>query len=1042
MELFATIPMRQLLILVFSLIFNLTFAQQISIPRVDKMPDIPQPFKMRNWRQVARQYDKLVFNLNASGQYLPLASVFNNTTNYPDHPGLTIQSYVGTNSLPGKEAINVIPAVVGATLVGIDKANQYGYNWPLLCEEYFNRRPAENVYLNGPVASSGHDWWYETMPNVFFYQLNYFYPHTGDFDHQVTTLADRWLEAVKAMGGSTTPWHKPYMNYRAFNLETMTPLKIGVKEPEAAGAIGWILYQAFEITGNNKYRIGAELSLDFLSSWGENPSYEIQLPYGVYIAARMNAEQGTEYNIEKMINWCFDRGNLRGWGVITGNWGGKDIDGLIGEVNTSNPDYVFNMNSLEQVGALVPTVRYDDRFATTIAKWVLNVANASRFYYSEFLPDNMQDNKAWTTKYDTNSVIAYEALREKNTGPYGTGDAMKGGWAHTNLGLYGSSHVGILGAIIKKTNVEGILQLDLLATDYYHNAAYPTYLYYNPYATSRKVELNLNKSAFDIYDAVSNQVILKNVTGIVQIDIPAKSSVMAVIIPANSKIVYHLNHASVNNVIIDYNTRKKVLNYPPRIIALTAKDSVVVVTKTITFYCTAKDRETTHLKYAWIVDGKPYESDDTLVWEAPADTGTVKVICKVTDAGGLTNADTLAIRVVKRINKPPVIEKIKADDRILAPNSSTSVTCFASDPNGDTLTYSWKASEGQIKGTGKVITFVAPGKAADIYLVCTVTNGENISTTDSLLVLIRDPNQGQTGKLVAYYEFSDNANDLTGNGHNGLVTNCIYVDDMQGVEKKAIQFNVSSSKVIVPNDEALNFQKGLTVSFWIKINRFFDHESYLVSHGNWISRWKISLTNEHIRFTINGSNGIIDIDSKTKLDTKKWYHVVGLYNGEDGLVFIDGALDGYKPFDGLINKTTYDLVLGQSLPDQLGFNFNGTMYKLRIYNYGISYKKVKELYNSGLTSVVENQVATNQLVVYPNPSNDVIHIHFTNSPNQEFLISIYSMSGVLLNKSEANTGSNGLLETRFNTQNLQSGIYWVQVRNKHKIATKSFIISR
>ncbi|VAW29664.1 hypothetical protein MNBD_BACTEROID07-1143 [hydrothermal vent metagenome] len=1033
--------MRQLLILVFSLIFNLSFAQQISIPRVSKMPDIPQPFEMRNWKQVATQYDKLVFNMNVSGQYLPLATVFNNTTNYPNHPGLAIQSYVGTNSLPGKEAINVIPAVVGATLVGIDKSDQYGYNWPLLCEEYFNRRPAEDVYLNSPVASSGHDWWYETMPNVFFYQLNYFYPHTGDFDHQVTTLADRWLEAVKAMGGSTTPWHKPYMNYRAFNLATMTPLETGVKEPEAAGAIGWILYQAFEITGDNKYRIGAELSLDFLSSWGENPSYEIQLPYGVYIAARMNAEQGTEYNIEKMINWCFDRGNLRGWGVITGNWGGKDIDGLIGEVNTSAPDYVFNMNSLEQVGALVPAVRYDDRFATSIAKWVLNVANASRFYYSEFLPDNMQDNKAWTTKYDTNSVIAYEALREKNTGPYGTGDAVKGGWAHTNLGLYGSSHVGILGAIIKKTNVEGILQLDLLATDYYHNAAFPTYLYYNPYATNRKVELNLNKSAFDIYDAVSNQVILKNVTGIVQIDVPAKSSVMAVVIPANSKIVYHLNHASVNSVIIDYNTGQKVLNYPPRIIALTAKDSVVAATKTVTFYCTAKDRETTQLKYDWNVDGKSYESADSLVWKAPADTGTVKVICKVTDAGGLTNADTLTIRVVKRINYPPVIEKIKADDRMLAPASSTSVTCFASDPNGDKITYAWKASEGQIDGAGKTITYVAPAKVADVYLACTVADGES-AVTDSILILVRNPEQGQIGKLVAYYKFNNNADDITGNGHNGLVTNCTYVDDMRNNEKRAIRFNISTSKVVVPNDKSLNFQDGLTVSFWLKINRFFDHESYLVSHGNWITRWKISLTNKHIRFTVNGSNGVIDIDSETKLDINKWYHVVSLYNGKDCLVFIDGKLEGYKPFEGQINKTTYDLVLGQSLPDQTGFNFNGIMDNLRIYNYGISYKKVNEIYNSELLSVVEKQALTNQLIVYPNPANNIIHIHFTDIPNREFLISIYSSSGVLLNTTAANTGSKGLIETPFGIQNLKSGVYWVKVGNKHKEAIKPFIISR
>ena len=136
--------------------------------------------------------------------------------------------------------------------------------------------------------------------------------------------------------------------------------------------------------------------LNFFQTWNQNPSYEIQLPYGVYSAARMNAELGTSYDIDKMLNWCFDKGDLRGWGVIIGNWGGNDMDGLIGEVNNNQPDYVFHMNSLEHVGALVPMTRYDDRYATAIGKWVLNAANASRFYYAEYLPDDMQDNEDWT----------------------------------------------------------------------------------------------------------------------------------------------------------------------------------------------------------------------------------------------------------------------------------------------------------------------------------------------------------------------------------------------------------------------------------------------------------------------------------------------------------------------------------------------------------------------------------------------------------------------------------------------------------------------
>ncbi|MEA3479185.1 MAG: laminin G, partial [Bacteroidota bacterium] len=169
------------------LAFIASNAQQITIPRIEQMPDMPQPYEMRDWKAVSMAYDSLVFNLDATGLHLPLSSIVSNTTNYPAHPTFGIQSYVGTNHLPGMEAINVIPAVVGASLVGLNKSNQYGHDWVLYCEEYFNRRPAENVYLNGPTASSGHDWWYETMPNIFFYQLNGIYPHTGDFDYQFVT---------------------------------------------------------------------------------------------------------------------------------------------------------------------------------------------------------------------------------------------------------------------------------------------------------------------------------------------------------------------------------------------------------------------------------------------------------------------------------------------------------------------------------------------------------------------------------------------------------------------------------------------------------------------------------------------------------------------------------------------------------------------------------------------------------------------------------------------------------------------------------------
>ena len=56
------------------------------------------------------------------------------------------------------------------------------------------------------------------------------------------------------------------MDYRSWSFSTMTPVSGGVHEPEAAGAISWILYNACVKTGKEKYRIGAEMAMEFLNT--------------------------------------------------------------------------------------------------------------------------------------------------------------------------------------------------------------------------------------------------------------------------------------------------------------------------------------------------------------------------------------------------------------------------------------------------------------------------------------------------------------------------------------------------------------------------------------------------------------------------------------------------------------------------------------------------------------------------------------------------------------------------------------------------------
>ncbi|MDV7397017.1 hypothetical protein RZS08_36800, partial [Arthrospira platensis SPKY1] len=121
---------------------------QIDIPRVEMMPDQPAPYNVRDWKEVAMGYDSFVYDINLSGQYLPLCFLMPSGVNYPQNESFRLHTYVGTNSPFGNEAINVLPSLVGASLVGIDKTDQFGKNWVLMSQDFFNKANGENLYLN------------------------------------------------------------------------------------------------------------------------------------------------------------------------------------------------------------------------------------------------------------------------------------------------------------------------------------------------------------------------------------------------------------------------------------------------------------------------------------------------------------------------------------------------------------------------------------------------------------------------------------------------------------------------------------------------------------------------------------------------------------------------------------------------------------------------------------------------------------------------------------------------------------------------------
>src|SRR5450759_3271585 len=87
----------------------------------------------------------------------------------------------------------------------------------------------------------------------------------------------------------------------------MKPIKTQIcAQPDAAAGHAWVLYAAYKKFGDPRYLKGVISALNALQSQSKNPTYEVLMPFGAYLSARINAELGKHYDMNKMLGWSFD----------------------------------------------------------------------------------------------------------------------------------------------------------------------------------------------------------------------------------------------------------------------------------------------------------------------------------------------------------------------------------------------------------------------------------------------------------------------------------------------------------------------------------------------------------------------------------------------------------------------------------------------------------------------------------------------------------------------------------------------------------------
>jgi len=202
-----------------------------------------------------------------------------------------------------------------------------------------------------------------------------------------------------------------------------------------------------------------------------------------------------------------------------------------------------------------------------------------------------------------------------------------------------------------------------------------------------------------------------------------------------------------------------------------------------------------------------------------------------------------------------------------------------------------------------------------------------------------------TGKLVGWWKFDEtegsNASDSSSSGNTGSLVGNPQWRSSAGKVGGALEFDGSSDYVQIENESSFDITNQITVSAWVNISSVPTLWTAIVTKGD--SAWRLSTEEADRRFHFAVSNNTW-VNGQRSVEANEWHHVLGVYDGEQIRMYVDGKLDVSRPWNDRIGSNDYPVYIGENA-ETTGRYWDGLIDDVRIYNYALSKGEITALYD-------------------------------------------------------------------------------------------------